>query len=145
MSASGTTAGHGGGPSAVFVYGTLLPGHLRWSLVAPFVATSRPARAAGRLYDTGRRYPAALFADHGRGGGPGPPVGEVHGALLVLRPERVTAALEVLDLVEGDEYARIEIGVAEVTSTAITRCWTYEWIAGRERLVPVPGGRWTGE
>ncbi len=128
----------------MFVYGTLLPGHLRWSLVAPFVATSHTAWASGWLFDTGRHYPAALFAG-GHEGGAGAAAGEVHGAVLVLRPERTIAALEVLDLVEGDEYSRIEIGVTAVGSTAVTRCWTYEWIAGREHLVAVPDGRWTGE
>ena len=117
MSSRGTAAAPGDAP-AVFVYGTLLPGHLRWSLVAPFVATSHTAWASGWLFDTGRHYPAALFAG-GHEGGAGAAAGEVHGAVLVLRPERTIAALEVLDLVEGDEYSRIEIGVTAVGSTAV--------------------------
>ena len=137
-------SGSGQPSTAVFVYGTLLPGHLRWHLVDPFVARSHPARVAGRLYDTGRRYPAARFAPHD-GEPQDAPMGVVHGALLRLRPERAEAALDVLDLVEGDEYARIEIEAVHETPPGTTRCWTYEWIAGRARLVALPEGRWTGD
>ncbi len=140
MSGTGTTEA----PAAVFVYGTLLPGHLRWHLVDPFVAASHPARAAGRLYDTGRRYPAARFTP-GNGEPPSAPRGVVHGAVLRLRPERVGAALEVLDLVEGVEYERIQIEAAHDAPPGTTPCWTYEWIAGPARLVALPDGRWTGD
>ena len=69
-------------PRAVFVYGTLLPGHCRWPLVASYVDAHRPATVAGRLYDTRRDYPAAVFDDEAGAGelaGVGAPV--VHGAL----------------------------------------------------------------
>lgn len=151
-------------PAAVFVYGTLLPGHVRWHLVEPFVAAARPGRVPGRLFDTGHRYPAALFSTgpsstgpssagpsstgpssaDPSSDGPGPPAGDVHGAVLLLRPERAAAALEVLDLVEGGEYDRIEVAAIDDASGEITRCWTYEWTAPLERLVHLPSGRWTG-
>jgi gamma-glutamylcyclotransferase (GGCT)/AIG2-like uncharacterized protein YtfP len=46
----------------LFVYGTLMPGHLRWSMLAgvsrgPAVAGWAP----GTLYDTGQGWPAARF------------------------------------------------------------------------------------
>ena len=45
----------------VFVYGTFIPGDVRWPLIADEVMVARRARVAGRLYDTGRGYPAARF------------------------------------------------------------------------------------
>lgn len=45
----------------VFVYGTLMPGHLRWGLVAPYAVSHQPAEVDGVLYDTGRGWPAARF------------------------------------------------------------------------------------
>src|SRR4051794_28689689 len=51
------------GPSldALFVYGTLMPGHLRWSMLAPHATDQRPATVPGTLYDTGNGWPAAVF------------------------------------------------------------------------------------
>ena len=48
--------------TTVFTYGTLMPGHLRWGLIAPFASSHRPARVDGQLFDTGRGWPAACFA-----------------------------------------------------------------------------------
>lgn len=46
----------------LFVYGTLMPGHLRWRHVAGDVAERRPGTIAGTLYDTGLGYPALVLA-----------------------------------------------------------------------------------
>ena len=45
-------------PTSVFVYGTLMPGHLRWEVLAPHAAEHRPASVDGVLWDTGRGWPA---------------------------------------------------------------------------------------
>lgn len=144
-------------PTACFVYGTLMPGHLRWPLLAPFAdgvaAAHRPAVVPGRLFDTGCGYPAARFdLDHPTGAlpthplrpgpAPAPAPGEVevvHGVTVHLRPTRLAAALEVLDLVEGDEYDRII-----VRTDAGEPCWAYEWRGPTAGLPAVTGGRWTG-
>jgi Gamma-glutamyl cyclotransferase, AIG2-like len=44
----------------LFVYGTLMPGRLRWPLVAADVVRQRPSAVRGTLYDTGRGYPALV-------------------------------------------------------------------------------------
>ena len=48
-------------PSAVFVYGTLQPGHRAWPLLAEHaVGQPRRATVAGQVCDTGFGYPALL-------------------------------------------------------------------------------------
>lgn len=52
---------------ALFLYGTLMPGHLRWPYIEPHVRDRRRARAPGVLHDTGRGWPAATFHIPARG------------------------------------------------------------------------------
>src|SRR6185295_7476071 len=55
-----------GGIAHLFVYGTLRPGDVRWPLLAPYVADDGvPDSVDGRVYDTGRGYPAAVFDESG--------------------------------------------------------------------------------
>ena len=56
-------------PTAIFVYDTLMPGHLRWGLVEPHAVVHRPATVPGRLFDTGLGWPAAVLETGGIGGG----------------------------------------------------------------------------
>ena len=52
--------------SHLFVYGTLQPGDVRWPFLAPYVADEGvPDTVCGRVYDTGRGYPAARFDEPG--------------------------------------------------------------------------------
>ncbi len=90
---------------SVFVYGTLMPGHLRWGLVAPFATGTRPATVEGRAYDTHRGWPAARFRaplgaeallDVALG-----PRAVVHGWLIELAPSTAASALARLDEVEA--------------------------------------------
>jgi gamma-glutamylcyclotransferase (GGCT)/AIG2-like uncharacterized protein YtfP len=113
---------------ALFVYGTLMPGHCRWSTVEPFVADRQEATVAGRLYDTGWDYPAARFDE----------AGEIDGWLLVLHGGRLAEALAELDEVEGDEYDRVV-----VTTRAGAAAWSYAW-RGRTDLLDPLGRRWEG-
>ncbi|CAH1211784.1 hypothetical protein PAECIP111893_03473 [Paenibacillus plantiphilus] len=46
----------------VFIYGSLLPGHMNHHVVAAYVISSRPGRIAGRLVDFGP-YPALVRDD----------------------------------------------------------------------------------
>ena len=54
-----------GWPARVFVYGTLQPGAPAWWRLAPAARRTWPARAAGRVHDTGRGYPALVRDPHG--------------------------------------------------------------------------------
>jgi gamma-glutamylcyclotransferase (GGCT)/AIG2-like uncharacterized protein YtfP len=89
----------------LFVYGTLMPGHLRWGVLEPHAVGWRPAAAEGRLYDTGEGWPAAVFV-------PGDDL--VRGWAVDLRPEVTEAVLAHLDEVEGVEeglFTRVEVAL----------------------------------
>ena len=111
----------------LFVYGTLMPGRLRWPLVAGDVADRRPASVPGTLYDTGHGYPAFLAAAQA----PAPARGDglVHGWLLGFADDRADEVMARLDEGEGPSYAR-----AQVAATDGTGAVTYAWGG------PVPDG-----
>lgn len=116
----------------LFLYGTLMVGHCRWPILEPFVAGGLVAATAnGRLYDTGRDYPAARFDDDGT----------IHGQLARLRTDRLDEALAVLDEVEGAVhgfYTRVVIRTGDGTEA-----WAYEFGLAPDGLVDLDG-RWTG-
>ena len=116
--------------SHLFVYGTLQPGDVRWPILAPFVAGDGVAdRVAGRLYDTGRGYPAAVFDQ------PGTIVGRTY-ALRVDRLEQALGAIDEEEFSVPGEYRR----VAVVTASG-TRAWAYEYGAGLD-LAEIEHGAW---
>jgi gamma-glutamylcyclotransferase (GGCT)/AIG2-like uncharacterized protein YtfP len=121
---SGTAISH------LFVYGTLHPGDVRWPILAPYVADSGVAdRVAGRVYDTGRGYPAAVFGAYGT----------IVGRTYRLRADHLDEALAVLDKEESSVpggYTRVV-----VTTSAGTEAWAYEYGEGLE-LTPIPTGDW---
>ncbi|MCD2192280.1 gamma-glutamylcyclotransferase [Actinomycetospora endophytica] len=117
-----------GWPDRVFVYGTLQPGASAWWRLAPAARSSWPAVTAGRVYDTGRGYPA-LVRDAG-----------------ALAPGHVVeladpvAALPALDAYEGPGYRRERVAVyraanaaerAEIASStdpsSARICWAWVW------------------
>lgn len=114
----------------LFAYGTLLPGEVRWSVLAPYVVDAGVSdTVGGRLFDTGVGYPAALF--DGRS--------TIHGRVFALRADRYCDALTDLDEVEGavdGAYRRIEV----TTATGV-RAWAYEYGGGLD-LVEIVGGSW---
>ena len=72
---------------------------------APYVIDDARGIGAGRLYDTGRGYPGAVFA-------PGRDL--VHGWCCTL----AEAPLGELDAFEGDEYERITVRCTDGTDSA---------------------------
>ncbi|HRW36576.1 MAG: gamma-glutamylcyclotransferase [Acidimicrobiales bacterium] len=48
-------------PDLLFVYGTLMPGHLRWGMLEGSASAWGPASVPGELWDTGHGWPAARF------------------------------------------------------------------------------------
>jgi gamma-glutamylcyclotransferase (GGCT)/AIG2-like uncharacterized protein YtfP len=99
----------------LFVYGTLLPGHLRWPMLAGRALDHQPGSVPGRLLDTGRGWPAATFGPvHGGGGG------RVPGSVVRFAPGALDSLLPALDAMEGisrppdaaaDPYERIVVAV----------------------------------
>ncbi len=121
-------------PAAVFVYGTLQPGEPAWPLLADHAAgRPRRATAAGRVYDTGRGYPALRAGGTARAPG------------WVVDVRDPVAALRHLDRYEGDEYRRVRAGVVIDGAAAAdggerVAAWTYAWASGDRGLVPLPTG-----
>ena len=129
----------------VFVYGTLLPGEVRWAFLEPFVSgPGLDDHVRGTLYDTGVGYPAfragVARAGVAKVGVDDDGVGrDVIGMTFTLRAELAREALETLDAVEGAVdglYRRIRVR----TGRGIT-AWVYEYGGGLD-LVPIPGGSW---
>ncbi|MDZ7732761.1 MAG: hypothetical protein U5R31_06250 [Acidimicrobiia bacterium] len=129
-------AGVGGWDRLASVYGTLMPGHLRWPRIRSFVAAMTPAVVPGRLYDTGLGHPAAVFDVSGarddparRGWASTPAPGESRGRRT-----------------PGWTASRIpaQLGADPVTTTDGREAEAYEWqgpLEGLRRL----DGRWTGD
>lgn len=112
---------------AVFVYGTLLPGEPRWPLLEPYAAEVVDATVPGRLYDTGRGYPAARFRAGTR---------SVPGASVRVAPEHWETVVELLDRIEGEGtlYRRVEV------TTSAGPAVSYEWLGDTDTLRELPGG-----
>ena len=129
-----TADGDGSPPEAVitalFVYGTLRPGDVRWSFLEPYAADEGvDDTVEGQVYDTGRGYPAAIF-----GGG-----GTIVGRTYRLRLHTLDEALAVLDEEEGTVaglYRRVA-----VTTGSGTDAWAYAYGDGLD-LTPIPSGDW---
>jgi len=109
----------------LFVYGTLMPGHLRWPVVRADVEDTRPATVPGALYDTGWGYPAARFDE----------VGSVSGWLLRVADEHQHRVLALLDRVEGDDYRRVTVRCSDGTTA-----FSYEWTGPSDDLVRLDAG-----
>ena len=115
----------------LFVYGSLLPGQSNWHVLAPWVADAgTPDSAAGDLFDTGRGWPAAVFA---------PGAGRIVGRVFTLAAATSDEALAVLDEFEGiheGAYTRIE-----VTTHGGRTAWAYN--SGAPGDTPrIPSGDW---
>jgi gamma-glutamylcyclotransferase (GGCT)/AIG2-like uncharacterized protein YtfP len=116
-------------PTAVFVYGTLLPTESRWPLLEPFAVEVRPAVVPGRLFDTGRGFPCALFSG----------VGSIPGAVIAVEPERIEEALALLDEVEGVAFGLYERVLVRTDDGEAV--WSYAWAGDMDDLTPIV--RWT--
>ncbi|MDQ6726067.1 MAG: gamma-glutamylcyclotransferase [Actinomycetota bacterium] len=112
---------------SVFVYGTLMPGGPLWPAMEPYAASWRPAAAAGRMWDTGRGYPAVRFLAAGN---------LVPGVLVDIIPGLLAEATFALDRIEeeGVLYRRVEI----VTSAG--PAMAYEWLGPTDAMAPLTGG-----
>lgn len=100
----------------LFVYGTLMPGRLRWPQLEPYAVTTRPAGVPGALYDSGNGWPVAVF---------GSGDGVVPGVIVELDPDRVDQALVILDDIENTATDMLRRIV--VTTTEDEQAWAYDW------------------
>ena len=104
-----------------------MPGQTRWSLLRPYAISWEPVTAPGRLWDTGRGYPAVRFDSDGA---------PLPGFLVQLAPELTAAAMSAMDRVEGDGvlFRRVEVVTSGGPAVA------YEWLGPVEHLTPLPEG-----
>lgn len=118
-------------PPRLFVYGTLMPGRLRWPILEPFAVGFRAARVAGAIYDSGQGWPVAVFAvGEDAATGPGVP-----GVLVDLDPDRLGDALPVLDDVEDTATDKLRRVV--VTTTEGDEAWAYHHPSAVDDLVRI--------
>ena len=113
----------------VFVYGTLMPGELRWPALRPFAVGWEPVTARGRLWDTRMGYPAARFdGAHGDG--------QIPGFLITLDDRRLSGAVATLDRIEGEGvlYRRLTV------TTSGGDAFSYEWLGSVEGLPELTEG-----
>lgn len=118
----------------VFVYGTLRTGDVRWRFLEPFVVDEGwPDTIAGRLFDTGLDYPAAILDERAL------PGGTIVGQTYALLAGSITRCLEVLDAEEdtvGGRYRRVV-----VSTRRGVRAYAYEYGDGLD-LTPIESGDW---
>lgn len=101
----------------LFVYGSLKPGHSRWPILEAHVEPGAPVVddvVEGRLWGTPWGWPALTAGSQ-----------TVRGVVVELRNDRVHAALDELDAVEGVGIGLFE-RVEAVTSSGVS-CWVYVW------------------
>jgi gamma-glutamylcyclotransferase (GGCT)/AIG2-like uncharacterized protein YtfP len=113
-------------PPRLFVYGTLMPGRLRWPILERFVIASRDARVPGTIYDSGEGWPVAVFAARDD---------VVPGVLVDLDPSTLDEALPILDDVEDTATDKLRRIV--VTTTDGDAAWAYHHpttVAGLPRI-----------
>ena len=109
----------------MFVYGTLMPGELRWPALRPFAAGWEEASARGTMWDTGRDFPGATFSADGD---------EIPGVRVRVAAHRYAEVLRRLDTIEGPLYRRVEV------ETSGGRAAAYEWIGATAGLRRLPHG-----
>lgn len=118
-------------PTWVFVYGTLMPGHLRWDVLAPHVAEHRPATVDGTLWDTGRGWPALCVSAGAR-------ARPVPGHLVRLADHPAADVLAQLDEIEGVDRGLFRRVALDVDGTP---AWTYETLEPSDGWRSIDG--WT--
>lgn len=121
------------GESRLFVYGTLMPGRLRWPILAPFVLSHRVGAVPGTIFDSGFGWPVAVFASSVDGVD-----GVVPGVVVDLDPHRLDEALAILDDVE--DTATDTLRRVMVVTTDGGRAWAYHHHKAVGAMVQI--GRW---
>jgi gamma-glutamylcyclotransferase (GGCT)/AIG2-like uncharacterized protein YtfP len=112
--------------SAIFVYGTLMPGRLRWGLLSGVAVSTAADSVAGQLFDTGSGWPAARFGGNG----------SIPGWVVGVLPVDLVELLPVLDEVETG-FRRVQVRTA-----GGLEAWGYEVAAPPAEWVAID--RWEG-
>ena len=130
LTRGGDGAAEGDRSPAYFMYGTAMPGHLRYPAIDQFVASTAPDTVAGRLFDTGAGYPAAKFGGTGR----------IRGYVLRIVPDRAAEAAEAIANLEGNLFRP-----ANVETESGVDAVAYEFVGSTEGMTPIGDGTWRGD
>jgi gamma-glutamylcyclotransferase (GGCT)/AIG2-like uncharacterized protein YtfP len=114
-----------------FMYGTMMPGHLRYPEIDDFVESTTRDRVAGHLFDSGLGYPAATF-DAGET--------EVEGYVLRILPGEEAEAAKTIADQENNLFSPVT-----VETRGGTEAIAYEWVGSTEGLEELPDGVWDRE
>jgi gamma-glutamylcyclotransferase (GGCT)/AIG2-like uncharacterized protein YtfP len=125
----------------LFVYGTLRPDGPAFDRIAGSVDVLGPATTAGTLFDTGRGWPAASFADPS--GGAGATVGTIRGHLVSARgADQAITLFAGADRYEGvpEPFRRTSVLVDGPSGS----CWavSYAWSDGSPPGPRITTGEW---
>jgi gamma-glutamylcyclotransferase (GGCT)/AIG2-like uncharacterized protein YtfP len=110
--------------ASLFVYGSLMPGHRRWPVLARHALTWREATTPGALWDTGQGWPAARFD--------GADAEPVPGWVVEVEPEVMDDLLAELDRLEGVAEGLYRRRL--VTLDDGTAAWAYETLLSVDAL-----------
>ena len=102
----------------LFVYGTLRSGERAAHMLEADVIRRAPAKVRGRLVDTGRSYPGAVFECTG---------GVVEGELVWVRAATYAATLARLDGYEGAPTLFRRVTVVAENGAERVEAFAYEW------------------
>lgn len=111
-----------------FMYGTMMPGHLRYPEIDDFIRSTTRDRVEGQIFDSGASYPVAKF-DAGDT--------EVQGYLLRILPGKEADAARTIAELEGNLFRPVT-----VETRGGTEAIAYEWVGSTEGLEELPDGVW---
>lgn len=116
--------------TGLFVYGTLMPGQIRWAALEAYALSTQAATARGHIWDTGAGYPAARFDQSGP---------EIPGVLVTVVPDLLPEIVAALDRIEGEGVLFRRVEVVTSGGPAIS----YEWMGSTDGFSPLFEG-WAG-
>lgn len=118
----------------LFIYGTLIPGDVRWGHLEAFVTSVEPDSARGLLYDTRLGFPAARF-DATR-----TIENRILGMRVTLDRDVLDDCLEMLDELESAVTGLYRRLVIETDSGQ--HAWSYQYGWGIDDMIAIRSGSW---
>jgi hypothetical protein len=104
-----------------------MPGWPSWNRLRPFARTIRVDSVPGRIYDTGKGRPAAVFAGDGS---------VVEGWIVELHAHLLRQAFAELARTQGEDFREVVVHTSEGAEVV-----AWEWTAAVDGLHELPG-RW---
>lgn len=118
----------------VFIYGTLIPGQVRWPYMASYVAHNEADNTPGLLYATPFGYPAARFDATGNLDR------LIQGYTMTIHPHTLESCLAELDEIESAVTGLYHRVVIETGNGH--HAWAYQYGLGIDDLRLIESGSW---